>query len=57
MSAAIQKELFNNKLMYKDVGKRTDYPAVADLDYSEQVSARMKKELACHRKPQVAHVM
>ena len=32
--------------MYKDVGKRTDYPAVADLDYSEQTFAHMKRELS-----------
>ena len=43
---AIQKELFNNNLMYKEVGKSTNYPAVADLDYSEQTFARMKKELS-----------
>ena len=42
----IQKELFKHNLMYKDVGKRKDYPAVADLDYSEQTFARMKKELS-----------
>ena len=42
----IQKELFKHHLMYKDVGKRTDYPAVADLDYSEQTFAHMKRELS-----------
>ena len=42
----IQKELFKHNLVYKDVGKRKDYPAVADLDYSEQTFARMKKGLS-----------
>ena len=42
----IQKTLFQNHLMYKDVGKRDDYPAVADLDYYGQVFIRMKKELS-----------
>ena len=42
----IQKTLFQNQLMKKDVGKRDDYPAVADLGYSGQVFTRMKKELS-----------
>ena len=45
-SMNIQKTLFQNQLMKKDVGKRDDYPAVADLGYSGQVFTRMKKELS-----------
>ena len=51
-SMAIQKTLFGNNLMYKDVSKRDDYPAVADIDYSEQVFNRMEHgHLFAYKKP------
>ena len=45
-SMAIQKALFQDHLMYKEIGKREDYPACADIDYSKQVLARVHKELS-----------
>ena len=45
-SMAIQKALFKHHLMYKQIGKRDDYPACADLDYSEQVLERVHNELS-----------
>ena len=38
---AIQKEIFTNKLQFKDVGKPGN-PAIMDLDYSKQVLQHMK---------------